>query len=224
MKDFPSPTTLRVDIVSQPPVAHDRQTQFVRLWELWQKGKVVVSMKKLLLITLALSAFSVVSAAETIRLKAILKPLEENPTNVTDGSGTFWAVINDNNTITFKLSYKNLSTPVTQAHVHIGATKINGAIAIFFCGPSGSPAHQTCPNDGSNSGSVTDTVSASDVVINAQGISPGDFGKVLRAIVNHATYVNVHTTLLPGGEIRGQIRAFPGGGKGNHDWDDDDKK
>jgi hypothetical protein len=181
-------------------------------------------MKKLVLITLALSVFSVLSTAETIGLKAILKPLEENPTNVTDGSGTFLAVINDNNTITFKLSYKNLSTPVTQAHVHIGATKINGAIAIFFCGPSGSPAHQTCPNDGSNSGSVTDTVSASDVVINAQGISPGDFGKVLRAIVSHATYVNVHTTLLPGGEIRGQIRAFPGGGKGDHDWDDDDKK
>jgi hypothetical protein len=175
-------------------------------------------MKALPFVALGLSVFSVMSAAaETIRLKANLKPLEENPTNVTDGSGTFRGVINDDNTITFKLTYQNMSTPVGAAHVHIGATKINGAVAIFFCGPSGSPAHQTCPNDATNSGSVTDTVSASDVVINAQGISPGDFGKVLRAILSHATYVNVHTAQLPAGEIRGQLHAF----RGHGNWDDD---
>jgi CHRD domain len=146
-------------------------------------------------------------AAELTYLRANLKPLEENPTNVTNGSGTFRAVIIDDNTIKFTLTYKNLSTPVVQAHIHIGATKTNGAVAIFFCGPQGSAAHQTCPNDSSNSGTVTDTVTAADVVIDAQGVSPGEFGKVLRAIVNHATYVNVHTTLLPGGEIRGQVRS-----------------
>ena len=56
-------------------------------------------------------------------------------------------------------------------------------------------------------GTVTGTVTAADVVIDAQGISPGEFGKVLRAIVNQDTYVNVHTTRLPGGEIRGQLRS-----------------
>jgi hypothetical protein len=165
------------------------------------------TIKAMLLVLSVCILNTTLSAAELTHLRANLKALEENPTNVTDGRGTFSAVIIDDKTIAFKLTYHNLSTPVIQAHIHVGATKTNGAIAIFLCGPAGSAAHQTCPNDSSNSGSVTDTVSAADVVINAQGISPGEFVKVLRAIVNQATYVNVHSTLLPGGEIRGQLRS-----------------
>jgi hypothetical protein len=165
-------------------------------------------MKRFLFLALGVSVFSVfLFAEERTHLRANLKALEENPTNVTDGTGSFRAVIVNDNTIRFRLSYRNLSTPVVQAHIHVGATKTNGAIAIFFCGPAGSAAHQTCPNDGTNSGTVTGTVNAADVVIDAQGISPGEFVKVLRAIVNGDTYVNVHTMRLPGGEIRGQVKS-----------------
>src|SRR5712692_5596874 len=41
----------------------------------------------------------------------------------------------------------------------------------------------------------------------AQGIAPGQFAKVIRAIRNGAVYANVHSTLRPGGEIRGQLRS-----------------
>jgi hypothetical protein len=165
-------------------------------------------MKKILSLALLVSAFSVVPTVaedEKIRLKASLKSFNEVPTNVTNGMGTFEATINDDTSITFTLTYKNLSTNVVQSHIHVGATKTNGAVAIFFCGPAGSAAHQTCPNDSTNSGTVTGTVSAADVVINGQGIAPGEFSKVLRAIAHGDTYVNVHTKLLPGGEIRGQV-------------------
>ena len=165
-------------------------------------------MKRFLLLALGVSAFSLqLFAGERTRLRANLKAFEEVPTNVTDGTGTFRAVIINDNMIRFRLSYRNLSTPVVQAHIHIGATKTNGAIAIFFCGPSGSAAHQTCPNDSTNSGTVTGTVGAGDVVIDAQGVSPGEFVKVLRAIEHGDTYVNVHTMRLPGGEIRGQVKS-----------------
>lgn len=166
-------------------------------------------MWKPLLLVLGAYVFagSVANAQEVTHLRATLKALEENPTNVTDGTGTFRAEIVGDQALKFRLSYHNLSTPVVQAHIHIGATKVNGAVAIFFCGPAGSPAHQTCPNDSTNSGSVTGTTTAADVVIDAQGVSPGEFQKVLRAIVNGDTYVNVHTTRLPAGEIRGQVRS-----------------
>ncbi len=62
-----------------------------------------------------------------------------------------------------------------------------------------------CPNDSTNSGTLTDSLSASDVVINGQGIQPGDLAKVLEAIHDGNAYVNVHTAQLPGGEMRGQV-------------------
>ena len=148
-----------------------------------------------------------VGAAEHTHLKARLKSLKEIPTNVTNGTGTFSATVVDDTTITYTLSYSNLSTPVVQSHIHVGATKTNGSVAIFLCGPAGSPAHAVCPNDSTNSGTVSGTVAAADVIINGQGIKPGEFAKVLRAIANGDTYVNVHTMLLPGGEIRGQVAA-----------------
>jgi hypothetical protein len=41
-----------------------------------------------------------------------------------------------------------------------------------------------------------------------QGIAAGEFAELVRAIKAGRTYVNVHTTKYPGGEIRGQIRAY----------------
>ncbi len=47
-----------------------------------------------------------------------------------------------------------------------------------------------------------------------QGIAAGEFNELLRAIRAGSTYVNVHTTGYPGGEIRAQIDR-PGNGNGN---------
>jgi hypothetical protein len=40
----------------------------------------------------------------------------------------------------------------------------------------------------------------------AQGIAAGEFAELVRAIKAGATYVNVHSSLFPTGEIRGQIK------------------
>ena len=173
-------------------------------------------MKKLGLVVLALFCLSAltVSAAEKEknRLRARLTGIAEAngpSTVITDGTGTFTATINDDATITYTLTYANLSTPVQQAHIHIGATKLNGGVSIFLCtnlanGPAGTPL---CPTDATNSGTVTRTVSTADVIGPAsQGVPAGSMAQVARAIASHVTYANVHTTAHPGGEIRGQIR------------------
>jgi hypothetical protein len=175
-------------------------------------------MKKAWIVVFALFCVSAlaVSAAENekSRLRAKLTGIEETAgpaTVITDATGTFTATVNNDSSITYTLTYKNLSAPITQAHIHIGATKITGGISIFLCtnlgnGPAGTPA---CPDDATHSGTVTNTVSAADVVgPTAQGVAPGDFKDVVRAIASHVTYANVHTTAHPGGEIRGQIRQF----------------
>jgi hypothetical protein len=173
-------------------------------------------MRKLLLAVLALlcviTTILVAGQTETNQLRARLTGLQEvvgPATVITDGTGTFTATVNNDATLTYTLIYKNLSAPVTQAHIHVGATKISGGVSIFLCtnlnnGPAGTP---TCPNDATNSGSVTRTVSAIDVVGPAdQGVAAGDFRNVLRAIASQVTYANVHTIAHPAGEIRGQIR------------------
>ena len=41
----------------------------------------------------------------------------------------------------------------------------------------------------------------------SQGIEPGSFAELVRAMEVGATYANVHSMRWPGGEIRGQISA-----------------
>jgi CHRD domain len=178
-------------------------------------------MKKLCLAVVTLVCLSTMAfAAEKSRLSAKLDGLQEvaTPTAITDATGTFTATINDDSTLTYTLTYKNLSSALLQSHIHIGATKISGGVSIFLCtnlnnGPAGTPA---CPDDSTHSGTVTRTVSAADVIgPTSQGVPAGDFKDVVRAIASHVTYANVHSKNFPAGEIRGQIRQ--------HGDDEDDE-
>ena len=76
---------------------------------------------------------------------------------------------------------------------------------VFFCTNlgNGPPGTQACPANGT----VTGTATAANVIggANAQGIAPGQFDEVLAAIRAGVVYVNVHSALFPGGEIRGQL-------------------
>ena len=54
--------------------------------------------------------------------------------------------------------------------------------------------------------SISGTIRAADVIGQAgQGIVSGEFAELVRAMRAGATYVNVHSTLYPGGEIRAQL-------------------
>lgn len=151
-------------------------------------------------------------AHDRSRLDAALSGYEETPTLSTSGHGFFKASINRGaDEIRYTLSYegpfdaKPEGGQVTQAHIHIGAPAIAGGISAFLCtnmdnGPEGTPA---CPPE---RGSVRGTITPDDVVgPAAQGVQPGEFAELVRALRAGAAYANVHTTTFPAGEIRGQI-------------------
>ena len=148
-----------------------------------------------------------------LNLRATLSSFNQVPAVLAQGRGTFDAQVNADGTLSFTLSYSNMSSQVTGAHIHFGASRTNGGVAVFLCGGP-KPA---CPA----TGTVTGTITAADVsVLPAnnpdsvipQGIPAGDLAGLLEAIRTGNTYVNVHTTNFPSGEIRGQVQ-FAGQGR-----------
>ena len=140
---------------------------------------------------------------------ARLRGLEEVPSISTAGQGFFLGSLNDAETqLDYTLVYFGLESTVSQGHIHVGQTSVNGGIVLFFCTnltpPANVPVPPACPNGASNT--VTGTLTAANVIVQtAQGIASGNFADVIRAMRAGFAYANVHSSLYPGGEVRGQI-------------------
>lgn len=124
----------------------------------------------------------------------------------TTGNGEFRAQIDSSGQqISYTLSYSALEGNVLQAHIHLGGRHQSGGISAFLCtnlgnGPAGT---QTCP---AAPATIEGVITPADVVGPAmQGITAGQFDELVRAIRAGATYVNVHSSLYEGGEIRAQL-------------------
>jgi CHRD domain-containing protein len=179
-------------------------------------------MRRRLLISLA--AFALLSISTLVlaqggfkRISEILTGYEETaPAGggavSTTGNGTFTARIsNDESQIEWQLTYNDLEGAVQQAHIHFGQKAITGPISVFLCtnlgnGPAGT---QPCP---APPATISGTITAADVtnLANERGISAGELDELLKAMRAGATYVNVHSTRWPGGEIRSQIDGNSG--------------
>ena len=169
------------------------------------------------------------SDGEPIRLTARLNGFQEVPSKLTAARGRFTAAIDPGRTmIEFTLHFGDLSTPTLFSHIHFAQRHVNGGVMVFLCnnGPNG-PQPRPCPSPG---GTVTGTITAEDVIgpgLNAgaadQGITPGSLDDVVRAILNGATYVNVHSERFPGGELRGQIKVVEDERKGDQRQDESDR-
>jgi hypothetical protein len=126
------------------------------------------------------------------------------------GRGRFEAEYDGLNTISYRLSYRDLEGAVTQSHIHFGQRSTVGGIVVWLCETAASPAPPAvaavtpdCPEP---SGTVSGTITAAQVLAQtAQGIEAGAFDEVVRAIRAGAMYVNVHSSLFPPGEIRGHL-------------------
>jgi hypothetical protein len=162
----------------------------------------------LALIAVAVASSVVLAQGGFKRIGEFLTGYQETPSAVsTTGNGTFAARIsNDESQIDWELSYSDLEGAVQQAHIHFGQRSVTGPISVFLCtnlgnGPAGT---QPCP---APPATISGTIVAADVtnLANERGISAGEFDELLQAIRAGVTYVNVHSTRWPGGEIRSQI-------------------
>jgi hypothetical protein len=159
----------------------------------------------------AVAVATTASAGDEVHVQNIvfeqLSGFQEDPSAIfSPATATLTATINDKDqTIKFKLSYKGFESNVTQSHIHFGQRAQSGGVSVFLCSNLGNgPADtQACPQ---GDATVTGTLTPADVIgPTAQGINPGDFDKLVTAIRNNVTYVNIHTVAHPGGEIRAQI-------------------
>jgi hypothetical protein len=155
---------------------------------------------------LILAISGIVISQNYRQIRERLSGYQEVPAVSTAGNGVFTARISkDGSSVDYELNYADTESPVTQSHIHFGQQGVNGGISVFLCsnlgnGPAGT---QPCPPA---PGHIQGTFDASDVIgPTAQGITAGQYDELISAMRAGATYVNIHTTGFPGGEVRSQI-------------------
>lgn len=127
-----------------------------------------------------------VSQAAVVQFSGTLDGGQETPPIVSGGSGVLTLVMDtDANTLTGSVVFAGLGSAETMAHIH-GFAAIGAPAGILFNLPLGSPK------------------AVNWNFLEAQQAN----------IIAGLTYVNIHTTGFPGGEIRGQILRDPSCGDG----------
>jgi hypothetical protein len=168
------------------------------------KGRVKVAVAGALAASAAVAGTVAFGTGNSIQVR--LSGYQEDPLTLsTSGSGAFQAQLQaKDQKITYELSYSDLEGDVTQAHIHLGVPAQSGGIIAFLCtNVGGPPGAQPCPPAPAT---ISGTITPADVIgPAAQGIAAGEFGELAAAIRGGVTYVNVHSTKYPGGEIRAQL-------------------
>jgi CHRD domain len=108
---------------------------------------------------------------------------QEVPPVPTPGTGTADFVRTSATELTYTYTWENLLGNANAAHIHEAPPGVPGPIVVPLSPPSG------------QSGSVSDVATADPALLDKICANPG------------AYYVNVHSDLYPGGEIRGQLQS-----------------
>ena len=149
-----------------------------------KKFALVASLASAVVLVLASYAGVGSAAGPTFHLSAVLSAAQEvpHPKGAMSGAtGRFTATL-ANGTLKWHLTFSHLTGRATAAHIHVGVKGKAGAVLVPLCGP--------CKSGASGTAKLANPAAAS---VEKHG----------------ATYVNVHTTKNPSGEIRGQMIVTP---------------
>ena len=162
--------------------------------------------KRIVLGLVAFAALSAVAFAQGfVNIKELMTGYEEVPSVSTTGKGQFDARIRKDGAIEWELSYSDLEGTVLQSHIHFAQSGVNGPISVFLCSnlPNPPAGTQACPAPPATISGVI--VEGNVLAAGTSGLEAGNLEELLAAIRAGKTYVNLHTTKWPGGEIRSQI-------------------
>jgi CHRD domain len=160
-------------------------------------------MRKLLVVTalaLVLLSAPAVARADLIFVTQ-LSGAGENPPTSSPAMGTATFILKSSLTeIDFTISFgvdvggPALTTPLQAGHIHFGVPGTNGPVILPF------------PNlpSGMTSGTFTGVLTAANLTPSGPIMT---FADAVNALETGNTYANLHTSMFPGGEIRGQIPA-----------------
>ena len=159
--------------------------------------------KALLVAVVVTAATAARASAQTFTLTATLTGQGE-ATQTANGinTGAFGSAVVQVDltarTVRYDVQVFNLPSGVNASHIHVGAALTPGPVVVNFAPPA------NASNDFSFCGTVQDTAF---LLRPDQGIRSAD--DMFQAILGGNSYVNVHSAVNPGGEIRGQLSIAP---------------
>ncbi len=153
-----------------------------------QKNKYLSVILMVVLLTFAASA---AYAASPGNFRAHLSGGQEVPPVETNATGqAVFQLSKDGSELSYKLIVANIED-VMAAHIHMGGPGVNGGVIVGLY------------TDGLIEGRFSGILAQG--VISEAVMGEAAFADLISQIMSGNTYVNVHTSANPGGEVRGQI-------------------
>lgn len=168
---------------------------------------------RLLMLLAFLFVVTVSSRADTIILTTSLSGLNEFPPNASAGTGIAVVTYDTSaETLRVQVSFHSLSGTTTASHVHCcTAAPFTGTAGVATTVPTfaGFPLGVT---SGTYDNTLDLTLASSfnpSFVTAHGGTLAGAEAALAGGFLNGTSYLNIHTTAFPGGEIRGFLRPVP---------------
>lgn len=155
-------------------------------------GIVAIGILSMLIIGTSPLTLKLAAQESEQKFTAKLSGKEEVPPNESPSTGLAWVKITDDQ-LGYEVNVTDMDK-VNAAHIHLGEAGKNGPVILTLF--QGGPTEQ-----------VNGTVGEANVTAsNLDGPMKGKaITDLVTAMKNGTTYVNVHTTDFPNGEIRGQL-------------------
>jgi len=150
------------------------------------------------------------ASASTLTFSASLSGSNEIPNVITSGTGSALVLLDETaNTLELFINFTGLNSPTQAAHIHCCVLQpANTGVATTVPAFLGFPLGVTFGSY-HNVLNLLDSGTYNPAFVTAQGSLANAHDALIHGLETGQTYLNIHTTTSPGGEIRGVLVATP---------------